>query len=87
MDTPVFRAALGALERQAELARVAVMCAETLWWRCHRRLIADALVANGHEVIHLGLGRDERHRMSETARKDEDGLLVYDAAGPERERP
>jgi uncharacterized protein (DUF488 family) len=39
------------------------MCAETLWWRCHRRLIAEALAARGHEVIHLiRLGQTEEHR-------------------------
>jgi uncharacterized protein (DUF488 family) len=39
------------------------MCAETLWWRCHRRLIAEALVARGHEVLHLiRPGQTEEHR-------------------------
>ncbi|MGH2698995.1 MAG: DUF488 family protein [Actinomycetota bacterium] len=80
METPVFRDALEALIKRAREARVAVMCAETLWWRCHRRLIADALVAAGHEVIHLGLGKDQAHRLSEACRIDENGLLVYDGA-------
>ena len=41
------------------------MCAETLWWRCHRRLIAELLVARGHEVVHLiRPGRREPHRPS-----------------------
>jgi uncharacterized protein (DUF488 family) len=40
------------------------MCAETVWWRCHRRLIAELLVARGHTVIHLlGPGRREPHRL------------------------
>jgi uncharacterized protein (DUF488 family) len=40
------------------------MCAETLWWRCHRRLIAELLVARGYEVTHLlGPGRREPHRL------------------------
>jgi uncharacterized protein (DUF488 family) len=39
------------------------MCAETPWWRCHRRLIAELLAARGHDVLHLlGPGRSERHR-------------------------
>jgi uncharacterized protein (DUF488 family) len=39
------------------------MCAETPWWRCHRRLIAELLAARGHDVFHiLGPGRVERHR-------------------------
>ncbi|MGH2754242.1 MAG: DUF488 family protein [Actinomycetota bacterium] len=62
MDTDVFKRALADLERRALDTRVAIMCAETLWWRCHRRLIADALVADGYEVIHLGLGKDAPHR-------------------------
>jgi uncharacterized protein (DUF488 family) len=49
-----FRTALDALEaRVAAGAAVAVMCAETLWWRCHRRLIADALTTDGFTVRHL----------------------------------
>jgi uncharacterized protein (DUF488 family) len=40
------------------------LCAETLWTRCHRRLIAELLVARGHEIVHLlGLGRREPHRL------------------------
>ena len=54
------------------------MCAETLWWRCHRRLIADALVARGTEVIHLMQpGSSNPHRLHESARV-EDGYPVYD---------
>jgi len=44
------------------------MCAETLWWRCHRRLIAELLVARGHRVIHLVRpGERQPHRLSEEA--------------------
>jgi uncharacterized protein (DUF488 family) len=51
---PEFRAALAALEERAQRGeRLALMCAETVWWRCHRRLIADALVADGFAVEHL----------------------------------
>jgi uncharacterized protein (DUF488 family) len=40
------------------------MCAETVWWRCHRRLIAELLTARGETVVHLlGPGRHERHRL------------------------
>lgn len=74
-----FRSALRALEERAESGiRQALMCAETVWWRCHRRLIADSLVADGHEVIHLGLGRDRPHELHEAARADERGVLIYD---------
>ena len=50
----------------AELAQPALcfMCAETPWWKCHRRLIAELLTARGHEVTHLlGRGRREPHRL------------------------
>ena len=78
LASPEFRTALRDLEERAATVRQAVMCAETLWWRCHRRLIADALVADGVEVIHLGTGRDDPHRLNEAARRDERGVLVYD---------
>jgi uncharacterized protein (DUF488 family) len=51
---PEFRAALARLERRADAGEaIAIMCAETLWWRCHRRLIADELVADGYRVVDL----------------------------------
>ena len=59
--------------------RIALMCAETLWWRCHRRLLADALVARGAEVIHLlGPGARAVHALHPAARLDGDGRLIYD---------
>jgi hypothetical protein len=58
-------------ERLCRLAterRVAVMCAEAVWWRCHRRLIADALVIRGYEVVHIDReGRTQSHRLTEQA--------------------
>jgi uncharacterized protein (DUF488 family) len=53
MATDEFARGLAALLAFAEDRRVAVMCAEAQWWRCHRRLIADALVARGVEVRHI----------------------------------
>ena len=54
MLTDAFRGAIATLEGRAVAGEaLAVMCAETLWWRCHRRLIADALVSDGFEVRHL----------------------------------
>ena len=44
------------------------MCAETVWWRCHRRLIAELLTARGEQVVHLlGRGRREPHRLYDEA--------------------
>jgi uncharacterized protein (DUF488 family) len=58
METPEFGNALDTLVALAERAPTAVMCAELLWWRCHRRLIADALVLRGATVVHI---RDRTH--------------------------
>ena len=59
METAEFAAALDELLALARRLPTAVMCAELLWWRCHRRLVADALVHQGMTVIHI---RDETHR-------------------------
>jgi uncharacterized protein (DUF488 family) len=66
---------------EPETHRVTVMCSESLWWRCHRRLVADfAAVARGTEVSHLMHdGRLEAHRPTPGVRLRDDGLLVYDA--------
>ncbi|HJQ19194.1 MAG TPA: DUF488 domain-containing protein [Gemmatimonadaceae bacterium] len=53
MATAEFADAVAALVRLARDGRTAVMCAEALWWQCHRRLIADWLVAHDHDVIHI----------------------------------
>jgi uncharacterized protein (DUF488 family) len=61
MAAPEVQAALG---RSLETERPCFMCAELLWWRCHRRLIAELLTARGHEVIHLlRPGKREPHRL------------------------
>ena len=78
MFTEEFQSALKELEERAASTRQAVMCSETLWWRCHRRLISDALVADGHQVTHLGMGRVDSHKLNEAARRTDDGLLIYD---------
>ena len=54
MLTDAFQTGVAALQARADTGEVlAIMCAETLWWRCHRRLIADALTLDGFEVRHL----------------------------------
>ena len=79
MRSAGFRAALGELLELAAEATTAVLCAESLWWRCHRRLIADAAtLLHGVEVAHLGHdGRLAPHRATEGVRVDGDRLL-YD---------
>lgn len=54
--------------------RPCVMCAETPWTKCHRRYIADLLVARGHEVLHLSPDGVEPHRLAEQA-EARDGRL------------
>ena len=57
--------------------RTAIMCAEVLWWRCHRRLIADVLVSLGAEVVHIRDARiAEPHRLAPPARVVR-GRLTY----------
>lgn len=72
----------GGLERLLELSNVrptAMMCAEAVWWRCHRRIIADYLLLRGRTVLHLmGGGRVEPARMTAAA-IERDGRLVYPA--------
>ena len=78
MDSTEFRAALAEVVEHASRHRTALMCAEVLPHRCHRRLIADALVARGAEVIHiLAPGRSERHALNPHACVLPDGRLRY----------
>jgi uncharacterized protein (DUF488 family) len=71
MDTPEFAHALAELLALARTHVPAVLCAEAVPWRCHRQLVADALVARGHEVRHvLGLDAAPPHRMTAFARVD-----------------
>ena len=77
METPAFRGGLEDLLRFAEGGPTTVMCAEAVWWRCHRRLLADALVARGIPVAHILSGATPNpHELSEFARV-EGGLVTY----------
>ncbi|MBY8886696.1 DUF488 domain-containing protein [Streptomyces sp. PTM05] len=77
---PDFLAAMDELLAQAAGTTTAVMCGETVWWRCHRRIIADyAVLARGARVLHLAHdGRLTEHPPTRGARLRADGLLVYD---------
>lgn len=73
-----FGEGLALLTETGRSQRCAIMCAETLWWRCHRRIIADYLLAAGATVFHLlGPGHVEPARMTEAARRDPSGSLAY----------
>ncbi|MBM7807890.1 uncharacterized protein (DUF488 family) [Geodermatophilus bullaregiensis] len=77
--TPGFAAALDEVLGEAATATVAVMCSESVWWRCHRRLVADvAVLARGVPVRHLVPdGRLSDHRPSDGAVLGADGLLRW----------
>jgi len=85
MREPDFLAAIDEVLDQAAAERLAVMCSESVWWRCHRRLIADfAEVARGVPVQHLMHdGRLAPHIRSPGVRLRADGLLVYDGGQPQ----
>ncbi len=80
MQTPAFAAALAGVLAQAGDRATAIMCSETLWWRCHRRLIADALVLlHGVDVVHLmHTGAPQPHRPTPGVRILTTGTLQYD---------
>ncbi len=69
MATPEFASGLGKLLEAAAARQAAVMCAEAVWWQCHRQLLADALAARGIAVEHiLGEGRRQAHQLNPYAR-------------------
>jgi len=80
MASDEFARGLARLEAWARERSVAVMCAEAPWWRCHRRLLADALLVRGHEVRHIVDDREAaQHELTEFAHV-EDGRLTYPPA-------
>ncbi|MGD9723712.1 MAG: DUF488 family protein [Pirellulales bacterium] len=75
-----FAQALARLECEAGHRATAIMCAEAVPWRCHRWLIADALVARGHQVVHLlGPGQQQAHVLNPHARVDAHRTVTYPA--------
>jgi len=77
LQSAEFAEGLALLLELAARRRTALMCAEAVWWRCHRRLIADVLTARGVEVLHiLDAGHVQQHALTDSARLV-DGRLVY----------
>jgi uncharacterized protein (DUF488 family) len=75
-----FRDGLSCLRQLGHTRRCAIMCAETVWWRCHRRIITDYLLAAGERVFHiLGPGHVDEAHMTAAAQPRADGGLVYAA--------
>lgn len=76
--SPTFGQALEELRRAAREQCCAIMCAEAVWWRCHRRIIADYLLAAGEEVRHiLGPGQIEPAALTPGAVPQADGAVHY----------
>lgn len=78
MLTPEFTSAVQELILIAEQKRAAYMCAERLWFRCHRMMVSDWLTAHGHNVLHIDDQRPPKaHEVMREARLDSD-RLIYD---------
>ena len=77
-DTADFKMGIEELSQSAASQRTAIMCSEGLWWRCHRRIIADHLIVRGWNVQHIMPdGKLVRHSLPEFARVDGAGI-IYD---------
>jgi uncharacterized protein (DUF488 family) len=86
MATPAFAVAFERLVGHASAWPTAIMCAEAVPWRCHRQLIADALVARGHEVRHITTAaRAEPHRLNPNAVVGANGTVTYPGSTAEQQ--
>jgi uncharacterized protein (DUF488 family) len=87
METKSFAEGIDCLIELARRKRTAIMCAEAVWWRCHRSLIADYLKARGDQVLHIeSATKAEKHPFTSAARIV-NGKLSYEAATVEAELP
>lgn len=81
--TPPFAAGLERLREMGHQRRCAIMCAEAVWWRCHRRIITDYLLASGEQVMHiLGAARVDEASLTPGAVVEGDKNIVYPTANP-----
>lgn len=80
METAEFQGALGRLLQLAATKRVAIMCAEAVWWRCHRGLISDILKARGHRVLHIQDGTEAQEHPYTSGAHVVEGALTYSGA-------
>lgn len=80
-ESAAFQAGLARLLDLGRRRRCAIMCAEAVWWRCHRRIVADYLLARGERVLHIMPdGRLALAQLTPGARPGADGTLAYPAA-------
>ncbi|WP_155624507.1 DUF488 family protein [Burkholderia diffusa] len=76
--SPEFRTGLDRLIAQGRRQRSAIMCSEAVWWRCHRRIVSDYLIARGETVLHImGPNRLEPAHLTAGAVIQDDGTIVY----------
>jgi uncharacterized protein (DUF488 family) len=79
--SPEFHAGLAHLLEEGHKQRCAIMCSEAVWWRCHRRIVADYLIASGETVFHImGKGRLTPAHLTPGAVVRPDGTVVYPAS-------
>jgi len=79
METSSFKEAIQELERFGSKGRIAYMCSEALWWRCHRSLVSDYLKLHGWTVFHImGIGKTQEHTYTSPA-QIVNGELLYPA--------
>ena len=84
--TAPFATGLARLRERGSEQRCVVMCAEAVWWRCHRRIIADYLLAAGEQVMHiLGKSHVDVASLTPGAVVRNDGTVVYPAQDPQPE--
>ena len=76
---PAYLQGLAELRAKAQRERVAIMCAEAVWWRCHRRIVADWLIAAGESVRHIMSSRIEDARLNAGAAIGPEGTVTYPA--------
>jgi uncharacterized protein (DUF488 family) len=82
--TPPFAAGLARLWELGGRHRCAIMCAEAVWWRCHRRIIADYLIAEGAQVMHiLGPAHVDAASLTPGASVRGAGSILYPAESPQ----
>jgi uncharacterized protein (DUF488 family) len=78
--TKEFYAGLDHLIEEGRKRRCTIMCSEAVWWRCHRRIVADHLIVRGETVFHImGRGRLEPARLTPGAVVQADGTVTYPA--------
>jgi uncharacterized protein (DUF488 family) len=81
MQTPAFLSALNDLMKRAQTQHIAIMCSESVWWRCHRRLMSDTATLLHHaDVQHImHTGKTTPHQLTDGVRLTDNGTLQYDA--------